>query len=85
MKRTLYYTLMVVTLSACSGGGMYTVMETTPGSALPGAIAVCNQRDSIGRCSEWSSRSDTCVNPKGMNEPNPVVPCASIRGNTGKN
>lgn len=72
----------MILLAGCSGGGVHTVLETTPGSALPSGIAVCNQRDAIGRCSEWSSRSDQCVNPKGMNETNPVVPCNSIKGKT---
>lgn len=70
----------LILLTGCSGGGMYTVMETTPGSALPKGIYTCNERDAIGRCSEWSNRSDQCVNPKGINEPDPVVPCKSIQG-----
>jgi hypothetical protein len=73
------FLISFVLLTGCSGGGMYTVMETTPGSALPSGIAVCNKRDQIGRCKEWSSRGNQCVNPKGINEPNPVIPCATIR------
>lgn len=78
MRPIISSTLLL--LAGCSGGGMYTVMGTTPGSALPAGIAVCNERDTIGRCSEWSSRSDQCVNPKGINEANPVVACNTIGG-----
>jgi len=77
MRAIIFSSLLLLT--ACSGGGVHTVLETTPGSALPAGIAVCNQRDAIGRCSEWSSRSDQCVNPKGMNEPKPVVPCTTLK------
>ena len=82
MKVLIFSSLIL--LAGCSGGGVHTVLETTPGSALPAGIAVCNQRDSIGRCSEWSNRSDQCVNPKGMNETNPVIPCNSIKEKQGK-
>lgn len=41
-------------------------------------VSVCNERDEIGRCKDWSAKSDQCVNPKGANEPDPIVPCSSI-------
>ena len=69
----------VLLLSGCGGGGHHMVLETAPGAHLPGGLSVCNSRDEIGRCTDWSTKSDRCVNPKGPYEPNPIVSCASIR------
>lgn len=79
MNKHLLLIGLMFALSGCSGGGHQLVLETTPGTHLPGGISVCNARDEIGRCKDWSSKSDRCVNPKGANEPDPIVSCASIK------
>lgn len=76
MRSILFSSLIVLT--ACGGGGHHMVLETAPGTHLPGGISVCNARDEIGRCKDWSAKSDRCVNPKGPYEPDPIVSCASI-------
>lgn len=70
---------MITTLALAGCGGYPDYMQTTPGQPLPSGVAVCNERDEIGRCREWSSQSDQCVNPEGMGGVNPIVPCASIK------
>ena len=62
--------------AACGGTPVY--LTTSPGAALPGFIAACNKNDSLGRCSDWSSKTEYCVHPKGVNEPEPIIPCAMI-------
>lgn len=67
----------VLGLVGCSNAPMY--LYTTPGSPLPAGISVCNERDIIGRCKEWSTPSEYCVNPEGTGGPDPVIPCSSIK------
>ncbi len=79
MKYLYIFLLLLVT--ACNP--IYTAVA--PGSPLPkGFIAGCTGWDVIGRCTSWTSESDQCVNPKGINEPNPVVPCADIKSKNTK-
>jgi len=53
-------------------------LTTAPGAAMPGFIAACNAHDAVGRCTDWSNKTDQCVNPSGATEP-PLVPCSSIK------
>lgn len=69
--------LGIFTLSSCNSRSIY--LETTPGSPLPSGVAVCRERDTIGRCSRWSPASETCINPKGVDVVPPTMPCASIK------
>lgn len=79
MKKHTLLLGTVLALAGCGGGGHHMVLETTPGTHLPGGLSVCNARDEIGRCKDWSVKSDRCVNPKGPNEPDPIVSCASLK------
>jgi hypothetical protein len=81
MKKTVTLITCGLTLSLYGCAGMPPAQETAPGTALPSAyaISVCNERDLAGRCKDWSSKSDICVNPKGINEPEPVVACSNIK------
>lgn len=74
---TSKYILLVLVLTGCGTTPNY--VSTAPGSPLPYGLAFCNEWDAVGRCKNWSSNSDECINPKGINEPNPVIPCASIK------
>ena len=72
--------LMIFALAALSNcGGQPLYVETAPGTPLPSGIAVCKERDTIGRCKRWLPASETCINPKGVDVDPPTVPCASIR------
>lgn len=77
MKKTIV--LLCLILTACGGRPIYE--ETSPGYALPdpNSFAYCKKRDMLARCMEWSARSLSCVNPKGIYEKEPIVPCSSIK------
>lgn len=68
---------ILATLLALTGC-QTTYESTSPGAALPSGIAWCNGHDAIGRCTDWSAKTDQCINPKGINEPEPTVPCNKI-------
>ena len=51
---------------------------TAPGAPIPKGIAACLEWDAVGRCKQWSSESETCINPKGMDAQPPLVPCNSF-------
>ena len=59
--------------------GLEVAQGTAPGYPLPTGIAVCNKIDMIGRCMKYSTESDYCVNPKGINEDPPILPCSSLK------
>lgn len=76
----LFIGLALFTLSGCGGRTVvdyWATQQTTPGAQLPtnAAIVVCNQRDQYGRCAEWSSRGQYCVNPKGGTVEPRFLPC----------
>lgn len=72
------FVLAALLLSGCGGNPLY--LTTSPGAALPGgAIAYCEEQDSIGRCKKWSPESDKCINPKGINVEPPLVWCNYIK------
>ena len=52
---------------------------TAPGAPIPKGIAACVEWDAVGRCKRWSSESETCINPKGMDAQPPLVPCNSFK------
>ncbi len=81
MKKHMLVLVAAMALSGCANDtvALEMAMGTTPGTHLPGGLSICNARDEIGRCKDWSVKSDRCINPKGPNEPNPVVPCSSIK------
>ena len=81
MKKLFLGWMLAFALSGCGGGGHQMVLETAPGTHLPGGLSVCNARDEIGRCKDWSAKSDRCVNPKGPYDASPIVSCASLRKN----
>lgn len=74
--RYIICVLALLSLTACAD----LVRGTAPGAALPSTtgIAVCWKRDAIGRCKDWSEKSHMCVNPKGIDEPEPLLPCSSL-------
>lgn len=75
MKITLM-TIVFAFLSGCTTHHSYEMRKgTAPGAALPGFIAVCNERDDYGRCKEWSSKSELCNPINGYGEP---IPCSQI-------
>lgn len=65
---------LALVLAACTPS----YLMTAPGAAMPGFISVCTAHDAVGRCKDWTNKTDQCVNPSGGTEP-PVVPCASIK------
>lgn len=77
MKRSLFTIGLSLILAGCGGP---IAQQTAPGAALPTGISMCRDWDAAGRCKDWSSKSSQCINPKGINEPEPVVPCDSIKG-----
>ena len=74
VKLILCCVSLALLLSACTPS----YLMTAPGAAMPGFIAVCTAHDAVGRCRDWTNKTDQCVNPNGSTEP-PVVSCASIK------
>lgn len=75
------YLLVLLSLAGCGAPPIY--VDTTPGYPLPDQSGLtvnwCEERDMIGRCKIWAKPSEWCINPKGINEPEPLVACASIK------
>lgn len=61
------------------GCGSPITWDTAPGAPLPNGAAFCTGYDAASRCTGWTSESDQCIKPKGINEPQSVVPCVSIK------
>lgn len=74
MKKYVPALVASISLSACGGTPMTMALETAPGKQMPGGISVCKERGEFGRCLQWSSPGDMCVNPKGYIEP-VILPC----------
>jgi hypothetical protein len=79
------YILLLPALTTLTGcGGVtptygYSVYEqTSPGAALGAFPPLCEKLDSVGRCASWKTKSNTCVNPKGLGAEPPIMPCALI-------
>ncbi len=66
---------MLVGLTGCNS----VYQGTAPGAPIPKGIAACLEWDAVGRCKHWSSESETCINPKGMDAQPPLVPCNSFK------
>lgn len=75
MKIKAGLVLFTLILTGCNSS----YMATAPGAPLPSGLAVCQEWDEIGRCRQWTSESETCINPEGVNAKPPIVPCSSIR------
>ncbi len=79
---------MVAALAGCAidphtpdRGMLDWYLKTAPGAATPSSSGMnyCGATDEIGRCKDWSKKSDMCINPLGINAQPPIVPCASIK------
>ncbi len=78
MRKIPVLIFSLFTLSGCGGAPVY--LMTAPGAPLPtGALGFCKAHDTVGRCTNWTSNSETCVNPEGVNANPPTIPCADIR------
>ena len=79
MKKYALLIGTVVALSGCGVSRMYIISQTTPGYPIPGGLSVCLEGDGTGaRCKIWSNPGNECVNPKGLGEPELLVPCDSL-------
>ncbi len=67
--------ILLLALTGCTAN----YLATAPGAAMPSPLlAFCGEYDSAGRCKDWSPKTDQCINPKGVNEPEPIVSCNRI-------
>lgn len=74
MKKFVLIAGVLLSVSGC-GGAMPIIYSVAPGHPIPDGLAVCTGNDGYGRCTNWSSNADTCVNPKGPSANPPLVPC----------